>query len=174
MGDTVLVQGSGPVRISAAAFAHLRGAGRILMIGAPEVRLALGRRFGVDRTFDLESVGPAERRLAVLELTGGRGVDVAIEAAGSPSAIPEGLQLLRDGGTYVVAGHYTDAGGVPLNPHTAFNRKHVDLRGQWGTELRHLVGALAMLERHGDALPFETARAFRRQTSMMRARSSRA
>jgi hypothetical protein len=56
---------------------------------------------------------------------------------------------------YVVAGHYTDAGTVALNPHLQMNRKHVELRGQWGTDFRHLVGALRMLGRHGDALPFE-------------------
>lgn len=151
MGDSVLIQGAGPVGLAAAAFAHLRGAGRIVMIGAPEARLRLAAAFGVDRTVGL-NLAPEERRTAVMD--GGRGMDVVIEATGNPEALPEGLELMRDGGTYVVAGHYTDAGPIPLNPHV-LNRKHVDLRGQWGTDLRHLVGALRMLERHGDALPFE-------------------
>jgi hypothetical protein len=56
----------------------------------------------------------------------------------------------------VVAGHYTDAGPVEVNPHLHMNRKHVNLRGQWGTDFHHLVGALRMLERHGDRLPFES------------------
>lgn len=155
MGDTVLVQGTGPVGLAAVAFAHLRGAGRILAIGAPEPRLALARRFGADLTFSLGGTTPRERKEAVLEATGGRGPDVVIEAAGRPDAVEEGLDLLRDGGRYVVAGHYTDTGSVPLNPHVAVNRKHAEIRGQWGTDLRHLVGALRMLERHGDALSFE-------------------
>jgi threonine dehydrogenase-like Zn-dependent dehydrogenase len=155
MGDTVLVQGAGPVGLAAAAFAHLRGAGRVLMIGAPQARLELAPHFGVDLGLNLDETNPEERRDAVMEATGGRGADVVLEASGNPEALPEGLDLLTDGGRYVVAGHYTDAGPVALNPHLDFNRKHVELRGQWGTDFRHLVGALRMLERHGDALAFE-------------------
>lgn len=155
MGETVLVQGAGPVGLAAAGLARLRGAQRVLVIGAPQARLDLAERMGAHETFPLDDMSPAERRNRVLELTEGRGVDVAIEAAGNPEAIPEGLNLIRPGGRYVVAGHYTDAGAVELNPHRVLNRKHVEIRGQWGTELHHLVGALRILSRHGDALPFE-------------------
>lgn len=154
LADAVLVQGSGPVGLSAAAFSRLRGAGTLLMIGAPGARLALGRRMGVDGTLDLGTTTPEERRDAVLEATRGRGVDVVIEASGNPEALPEGLGMLRDGGTYVVAGHYTDAGPVSLNPHTEINRKHARLLGQWGTEFHHVVRALEMLVRHRERLPF--------------------
>jgi len=154
MGDTVVVQGAGPVGLAAAAFAHLRGAGLVILVGAPEARLELGRAMGVDVTLDLDTTSPGDRRDRVMALTGGRGADVILECSGNPAAVTEGLDLLRDGGTYVVAGHYTDAGAIPLNPHLHFNRKHVDLRGQWGTDLPHLVGALKMLDRHRDRLPF--------------------
>lgn len=154
MGDTVLVQGAGPVGLSAAAFARLRGAGSVWMIGAPEARLALGSELGADRTFDLAGTTPETRRAEVMESTGGRGVDVVIEATGNPAALPEGFDLVRDGGTYVVAGHYTDAGPVTMNPHVDVNRKHLSLRGQWGTDFRHLVRALTVLARHRDRLPF--------------------
>jgi D-arabinose 1-dehydrogenase-like Zn-dependent alcohol dehydrogenase len=155
MGDTVLVQGTGPVGLSAVAFAHLRGAGRVLAIGDPDPRLELARTFGATETWSLAGTSAEARREAVMEATGGRGADVVIEAAGQPAAIEEGLGLLRDGGRYVVAGHYTDTGELTLNPHVQVNRKHTEIVGQWGTELHHLVGALRMLERHGDALPFE-------------------
>lgn len=153
MADTVLVQGAGPVGLSAAAFAGLAGAGRVLMIGAPESRLVLARELGVDETFDLEETTSALRRDRILELTAGRGADVVIEAAGHASAIPEGLDLLRDGGTYVVVGHYSDAGEIPLNPHLQVNRKHARILGQWGTEFHHLVRALTLMARHREKLP---------------------
>ena len=155
MGDTVLVQGAGPVGLAAAAFAGLRGAGRVILIGAPSARLEVGRALGVDLGLDLDAVPPEERRARIMELTHGRGVDVVLEASGNPRALPEAFDLLRDGGTYVVAGHYTDAGPVQINPHTDVNRKHIRLLGQWGTEFHHLVGALRLLGRHGDRLPFE-------------------
>ena len=154
MGDTVLVQGAGPVGLAAAAFAGLRGAGQILMIGDPPARLELGTMLGVDHGWSLAASTVEERTEAVHALTAGRGADVVIEASGNPAAVPEGLGLLRDGGTYVVAGHYTDAGEVSVNPHLHVNRKHARIVGQWGTDFRHLVGALALLARHRERLPF--------------------
>jgi len=154
LGGTVLVQGAGPVGLASAAFAALRGAARVILIGAPQGRLDLARRLGADDVFLLESTSPHERETAVRDLTQGRGVDVAIEAAGNPAAVPEGLRLLRDGGTYVIAGHYTDVGPVSLNMHTDVNRKHAQVRGQWGTDFTHVARALALLARHRDRLPF--------------------
>ncbi len=154
MGDTVLVQGAGPVGLSAAAFSALRGAGHVLLIGAPADRLALAEVLGADITLPLDTTSVEERAQRVQDLTNGRGVDVAIEASGNPVAISEGLGLLRDGGTYVVAGHYTDAGPVAINPHADLNRKHAEVRGQWGRDFHHVVRALRMLARHRDRLPF--------------------
>ena len=154
MGDTVVIQGSGPVGLSAAAFANLRGAGQVILIGSPAARIQLGNSFGVDTAFDLATTTVEDRVAEVLSLTRNRGADVVIEASGNPSAIAEGFDLLRDGGTYVVAGHYTDAGEISLNPHLHVNRKHVVVKGQWGTEFHHLIGALRLLGRHCDRLPF--------------------
>jgi len=154
MGDIVVVQGCGPVGLSAAAFANLRGAGQVILIGAPAARLELGRTLGADLGLDLAGTCKAERVAAVKDITGGRGADVVIEASGNPQAVPEGLEVLRDGGTYVVVGHYTDAGEVALNPHIDINRKHAIVKGQWGTDFHHLVGALRLLGRHSDRLPF--------------------
>ncbi|MCH8273180.1 MAG: zinc-binding dehydrogenase [Armatimonadetes bacterium] len=154
MGDAVVVQGSGPVGLGAAACAALRGAGSVAVIGAPKARLDLARKLGADVVFSLEDDSMDERAAAIADMTGGRGADVVIEASGNPEAIPEGLNLLRDGGTYVVAGHYTDAGPVAINPHTHINRKHADIRGQWGTDFRHVVCALRLLAKHRERFRF--------------------
>jgi L-iditol 2-dehydrogenase len=154
MGDVVLVQGAGAVGLACAAFAMLRGASRVILLGAPEARLALARELGGDVTLDVSRTSEAERAEVVRQLTGGHGADVVLEATGNPAAIAEGLKLVRDGGTYVVAGHYTDGGDVTINPHRDLNRKHVDLRGQWGTDFHHVVRSLAVLARHSERLPF--------------------
>jgi threonine dehydrogenase-like Zn-dependent dehydrogenase len=117
--------------------------------------LALGRSFGVDETFDLDETNEADRKDRILDLTGGRGVDVVIEAAGHSSAVPEGLDLMRDGGTYVVVGHYSDVGTIPVNPHLDINRKHARVLGQWGTGFHHLTRALTLLARHSESLPLQ-------------------
>ena len=53
----------------------------------------------------------------------------------------------------MVAGHYTDTGTTPLNPHLDVNRKHLEIRGQWGTDLAHVDRALRLLARHQDRMP---------------------
>jgi L-iditol 2-dehydrogenase len=153
MGDVVVVQGAGPVGLAAAAFASLRGAAAVIVIGAPQPRLDLALRLGADQVLPLE-MPIRERADAVRAVTNGRGADVIVEASGNPEAIREGLDLLRDGGTYVVGGHYTDTGNVELNPHLHINRRHANILGQWGTDFRHIVRALAVLAKHRDRLPF--------------------
>ena len=152
MGDVVAVQGAGPVGLSATAFARLRGAGTVITIGAPQARLQLAVELGADVVLSIEDTEPAERVERIRELTGGRGADVVIEAAGNPKAVPEGFQLLRDGGTYVIAGHYTDVGSVEINAHLDINLKHANVRGQWGTAFRHVVRALTLLQKY--EMPF--------------------
>ena len=99
---------------------------------------------GADRVFDLGSTSAEQRLEEIRSLTYGEGVDVVIEAAGSPAAIEEGLTLVRDGGRYVVAGHYTDAGPSSVNAHWHINRKHLEIRGCWGSEPGHFLRALSL------------------------------
>jgi L-iditol 2-dehydrogenase len=154
MGDTVLVQGTGPVGLAAIAFAALRGAGQVIAIGDPQARLELAAALGADVTLSVGGESAEHRQSVIRELTGGRGVDVVIECAGVAAAVPEGFRLLRDGGIYVIAGHYTDVGEVPINPHLDINKKHADVRGRWGLDFGHFYRALRMLAKHHERLPF--------------------
>jgi L-iditol 2-dehydrogenase len=154
-GGTVLVQGTGAVGLSAVALARICGASRIYAIGAPADRLALAREMGADVTFDLHATTNGSRLEAVREATHGEGVDVVLEASGSPRAIEEGLSLVRDGGRYVIAGHYTDNGDSAINAHRDINRKHLEIRGCWGSEVGHFVRALSLLERYAATVPWD-------------------
>jgi L-iditol 2-dehydrogenase len=149
LGDTVVVQGSGPVGLNAAVFAMLAGAVSVLVVGAPAERLAAARRLGADDALDIGVVtDPAERVRWIRERTGGRGADVVIEASGNPHAVAEGLEMARDAGRYVVVGQYTDAGDVTLNPHRHVNRRHATVLGCWGFEYTHLHRAVALMAKH--------------------------
>ena len=152
--DRVLVQGTGAVGLSIVALARLSGASTIVAIGDPDDRLELATRMGATATFSLAATTAAERQERILDLTGRRGADVGIEASGSPRAVEEGLALVRDGGRYVVAGHYTDAGSSSINAHHHINRKHVEIRGCWGSEAGHFLRALTVLEMYSRAIPF--------------------
>ncbi len=154
LGDAVLVQGTGAVGLSAIALAKLAGATQVIAFGAPADRLALAASMGADLVVDIQKTTEAERLAIVRDATGGAGVDVAIEAAGSSRAVEEALDAVRDGGRYVIAGHYTDAGPSAINAHQQINRKHLEIRGCWGSEVGHFVRALRILERHHAAIPW--------------------
>ena len=99
-GDTVVIQGSGPIGILAVAAAQEMGAGRVICVGAPEVpRLQLAK-FGAEATVNIEECATPDavfRR--VREIVGGFGADLVMDCSGHPSAGPEGIEFLRDGGT---------------------------------------------------------------------------
>lgn len=153
-GESVVVQGIGAVGLSTIALARLAGASTIVAIGAPAARLELALAMGADHVHDLGGTTPEERLEAVRALTYGEGADVVVEAAGSARAIEEGLLLARDGGRYVVAGHYTDGGVSEVNAHHHINRKHLEIRGCWGSEARHFLAALTVLEAHAAVVPW--------------------
>lgn len=153
LDDSVAVLGAGPVGQSVTALAALSGAGELITIGGPDDRLAFARRMGATTTIGLEV--PAEDRAGqVRRATGGRGADVVIEASGAPEAVTQALDMVRDGGRVVVVGQYTDHGTVPLNPHLQVNRKHVTIRGCWGSDFSHFHRAVAIAARHSSRFPW--------------------
>jgi L-iditol 2-dehydrogenase len=154
LGDTVLVQGTGAVGLSVIALAHLAGATCVIAFGAPADRLELAKQMGAAVAIDIQRTDAVRRQEIIGELTGGLGVDIAIEAAGSARAVEEALTLIRDGGRYVIAGHYTDAGPSSINVHQQINRKHLEIRGCWGSEVGHFVRALRLLARHHTSVPW--------------------
>lgn len=93
--------------LNTVAMASIAGASRIILVGAPAFGLELEREFGVDEVVDITGKSSEESIGEVFGLTR-RGVDVTIEAIGSPRAIVEGLRMTRDGGTYAVVGQYTE------------------------------------------------------------------
>jgi L-iditol 2-dehydrogenase len=153
LGDAVVVQGTGAVGLCAIALARLAGAAKIIAIGAPDDRLALAGRMGADLTIDVRTTAQPRRLEMVFDETHGEGADVVMEAAGAAAAVPEGLDLVRVGGRYVIAGHYTDVGDATINAHRQINRKHLEIRGCWGSEPRHFLRAISVLERH-PGIPF--------------------
>ncbi|MFD9053381.1 zinc-binding dehydrogenase [Streptomyces zaomyceticus] len=153
-GDTVVVQGAGPVGLCAAVLAQLRGAGQVIVIGGPDVRLRAASRFGADAVIDIAGTTPEEREKMVRGMTAGRGADVTIEATGVPSAVPEGMRMTREAGRYVVVGQYTNVGDTTFNPHLDLNQRHLDVRGCWGSDVGHMYRAVQVMARYGRQFPW--------------------
>lgn len=141
VGETVVIQGAGPVGLAAAMYAHLAGAGTVILVGAPAGRLALARELGIgDRHVDLDAVPDAGERVERVRAATpqGRGADLVVECTGVPAAVAEGLDLSRPGGRYLVLGQYTDHGPTPLNPHL-ITRKQLEVRGSWAFSGGHFA-----------------------------------
>lgn len=116
IGDTVAVFAQGPIGLCATVGAKLRGASRIITVdGLPE-RLATSAALGADFTVDFHREDPVER---IMELTGGRGVDVAIEALGTQQTFESCLRVLKPGGVLSSLGVYSGKLELPLDAFAA-------------------------------------------------------
>ncbi|WP_406863820.1 zinc-binding dehydrogenase [Streptomyces sp. HUAS MG47] len=146
VGETVVVQGSGPVGLAAAALAQLAGAAQVILVGGPAQRLELAARAGIgDHHVNLVEAADTDAALAeVVWLTGGAGADLVVECTGVPAAIGQGLGLARRGGSYLVVGQYTDSGDTSINPHQIVYRQ-LDVVGSWAFTGAHLVEYVRLL-----------------------------
>ncbi len=155
LGESVAVLGVGPVGQSVVALSSLSGAGEIVAVDGVQDRLEFAKRMGATSVVSLST--PRKERLSqVHALTRGRGVDVVVEASGHPDAVSEALDIVRDGGRVVVCGHYTDNGAVEIHPHWQINRKHVELRGCWGSRYEHFHRAVSIATRFSHGKPWGT------------------
>lgn len=104
VGDSVAVFAQGPIGLCATLGAKIRGAALVIGIDNIPERLAMSRAFGATVT-----INPAEQDpvAAIKTLTGGRGVDVAIEALGRQETFESALRATRAGGTIASLGVYS-------------------------------------------------------------------
>lgn len=138
VGEVVVVQGSGPVGLAAAALAQLAGAAKVVIAGGPAARLAQAAAAGIgDAHVDVVG-GASLEDVAALE------ADLVIECTGVPAAVGQGLRLPRRGGAYLVVGQYADAGDTPVNPHQIVLRQ-LDVVGSWAFTGAHLVEYVRLL-----------------------------
>jgi threonine dehydrogenase-like Zn-dependent dehydrogenase len=144
-GDTVVVQGPGPLGVYAVAFARLYGAAQVVVIGGSGNRLEICSEFGATTLLDRHKTTPEERRSRILEMTGGRGADLVVEAVGYPDALEEGLDLVRRGGSYLSTGFAQPVGLSRLDPYEQIVKKNIRLQGVWASDSSHLYRAMKLV-----------------------------
>jgi len=116
IGDTVAIFAQGPIGLCATAGARLMGAAAIIGVESIVPRGEIARNIGADHIVDFSRVDPVSE---ILKLTGGRGVDVAIEALGRQETFEAALRVLRPGGTLSSLGVYSTDLRIPLDAFTA-------------------------------------------------------
>jgi alcohol dehydrogenase len=92
LGDTVAIVGAGPIGLAALLTARFYSPARIIVIDPDENRLETARQLGATDTLTADPVD------AVMEMTGGEGVDVAMEAVGIPETFDTCQRIVRAGG----------------------------------------------------------------------------
>jgi threonine dehydrogenase-like Zn-dependent dehydrogenase len=116
-GDTIVIQGAGGLGIQAAAVAKDMGASVVIVVDQIAGRLELAKAFGADHTINLKDVPERKERVSLVrKWTGGAGADVACDFVGFPQVIPEGIEMLRQSGTYLEVGTISRGATVELEP----------------------------------------------------------
>ncbi|HEX3499611.1 MAG TPA: zinc-dependent alcohol dehydrogenase family protein [Stellaceae bacterium] len=100
-GGTIAIVGAGPIGLAALLTAQLYSPAAIIMIDLDKNRLAVAKRFGATATIDATDGKAAE---AVMAMTGGCGVDTAIEAVGVPASFITCENIVAPGGTIANVG----------------------------------------------------------------------
>jgi 2-desacetyl-2-hydroxyethyl bacteriochlorophyllide A dehydrogenase len=103
-GDVVAVLGLGPVGLCAVQAARVGGASKVIAIDTVEQRLEMARSFGAQPVHLTEE----DPRAVVKEITGGRGVDVSVEAVGDPRALELAIRLTSKVGVISVIGVFAE------------------------------------------------------------------
>jgi threonine dehydrogenase-like Zn-dependent dehydrogenase len=158
-GETVVVQGVGPLGCFMVALARQCGAGPIVAVDLSAARLALAKRFGATHTLDISGTSAEERAALVKDLTAGRGADAVYEAVGKAAVVREGLGLVRQGGRYIAAGFGQPGGRMEWDPFADLVRPDLKYVGVWVSHTRHTVRALDLMRQHlGDFAAMVTHR----------------
>ncbi|MBV8074739.1 MAG: alcohol dehydrogenase catalytic domain-containing protein [Candidatus Eremiobacteraeota bacterium] len=163
LGQDVAVWGPGPVGLMTVQAVRALGANSVILVGTRASRLEIGRSVGADVVVNARECDPVQR---VLELTGGKGVDLAIEASGALDAPQQCASVTKRGGKMLILAFYPgpvslDLSAIVRGDVTIFTsrgeggnnvKRAVSLARRGGLRCAELVTHEFPLERIGEAL----------------------
>lgn len=143
--EDVVIQGAGPIGLYSLVVAKESGARTTIVVGAPQVRLDLAKRWGADHVINIEEIKtPAERKDRILAFTNGRGPEVVIEGSGVPAAFNEGIDMIQKGGRYLVLGQ-SSPGLTSFMP-SLLTSKCLTIVGNASAAIPHFYKALQFIK----------------------------
>lgn len=153
-GDSVVIQGCGPVGLYATLMASASAASKVIVVGSPASRLEVAEKWGATDTINIDEItDPAERDKMIKDMTDGRGPKIVIECSGYGPAFNEGINMIAKTGTYLIMG-MTGPAKVEFMPNVFLNKQLV-VMGSGSADIRHFYKALKFMESHWDKYPFE-------------------
>lgn len=154
-GDTVVIQGVGPIGMLHLIHTWIMGAGEVIVTDKSPYRLKMALEFGADVALDVERTAFQERVDRVKQMTEGRGADVVLEMTNSPQAFVEGIEILRRGGTLLEMGNSVDTGEVQINVHRHICSKNIRLVGLTNHPTTGYGPSLKLMEKYRNTYPFK-------------------
>jgi threonine dehydrogenase-like Zn-dependent dehydrogenase len=147
-GDTVVVQGSGPIGLLTIACCKLAGASRVIATGRRNPkRMELAREMGADLTICHTDMPDEKKRKEFvfdnsLNLVG---ADVVINTVGTGEAFKECLNFVRNSGTVVEVGNFVESGTIAFSPCSDLLAKGIKIIGSFDNEAEHFVRSLPLI-----------------------------
>ncbi len=126
-GETIALFGAGGLGMQAIQIARMEGAGRIIVVDLRADALERARQFGADDVVNAAETNPVE---AIRQMTGGRGVDMAVELVGYARTMEQAMRCLRPGGRAVIVGVGMEKASLP--PQVLFVTKAYQVLGSYG------------------------------------------
>jgi threonine dehydrogenase-like Zn-dependent dehydrogenase len=157
-GDTVVVQGVGPLGMSNVMMARMLGASEVIAIDVSGYRLGLAEQLGASASIGVnEYPRDTDRVERVREMTDRIGADVVIECTGDPNILSEGLDMLRIGGTYLVEGAFVEDKKSQISASRQILANDARIIGVSGMPFQAYARVLRMMDKYRRMLPFEKA-----------------
>ncbi|WP_227355985.1 zinc-dependent alcohol dehydrogenase [Haladaptatus salinisoli] len=154
IGQSVVVQGAGPIGMLTSAAANHAGAGQVISVDLVDERLDLATRFGATHTVNVGDYEDETFIDAIDEMTpSGDGPDVVIEAVGHPTAFEQAIDISRKAGTVVEVGHYASNGEAEIDPSQLIH-KELSIRGSLAYPPSQFETAISLLNQTSENLPF--------------------
>ena len=152
--ENVLIQGAGALGFYAAALAKHYGCQRIIVSDILDHRLEFIKAFGASDVLNVSRMSDENIIQTVRDLTGGFGVDCAMEVAGIADLIPLGLKCLRTGGRYVEIGNSSPGANFTYDACDIVWRR-LTLKGVHNYDAKHLQAAVDLLAATRTIFPFK-------------------
>ena len=131
IGQTIAVFGAGPIGLMTTQWAKIMGVQKIILFDIVTEKLELANQMGVDLTFNNREQDP----LAIInDLTDGKGVDLAIEAAGVPTTFVQALSTTKHGGRMVMLGNPSANVVLTVDLISQLMRREVEIVGTWNSD----------------------------------------
>ncbi len=145
-GYDIAIFGPGPVGLMTVQACKQLGAARVILVGTRPSRLEMGHRLGADHIINARQQDPVT---AIQELTGGLGVDLAIECSGAVETPQQCAQVTKRGGKILVVAFYPQPVTLDLSHVVRSDITIYTTRGEGGNNVKRAVSLAAQGRLHG-------------------------